>query len=103
MTADELWDTIAREFVAAFTQISDEDVEPDALDPASFNPPYSDWRRQTDPLSALTQAQPEELEYDKLVENDPESILARDMKLDHIRRFAGAYGHSRYDSWVSKG
>lgn len=64
---------------------------------------YETWRAKTDPLSVVQQGTQVDLEdYHALIDLDPDSILARDLKLDHIRRFAGAHGHSQYDHWARR-
>lgn len=71
--------------------------------PARENVNYEAWRQKTDPLSRVNPGDQVDLEdYHTLIDLDPESILARDLKLDHIRRFAGSYGHSQYDHWARR-
>lgn len=61
---------------------------------------YATWRAKTDPLSKPQS--PEEFDFEDYYElsaRDPDSILARDLKLEHIRRFGP---QSTYEVWAKK-
>lgn len=74
--------------------------DPDLEDHGEPVETYEYYLEQTKTNGKQRMAEPlEELSYAEMTRNDPESILARDMRLDHIRAYAGTYGHSIYDSW----